>query len=493
MDSQGVSENLLDAIIIGAGMSGICAAYQLKKAGYKDLVILEKSDGVGGTWHDNIYPGSGCDVPSHLYSYSFALNPNWSRVFSRQDEIKAYFEKCVDDFGLRPALELNTEVASAQFDDTSQTWRVEAKDGRKWHSRYIVMGVGQLNRPQIPALPGLENFQGPKFHSARWDFNVDLKGKNVAVVGTGASAVQFVPEVAKEAATVHLFQRSPNWMIARGDKAYKPWVKWMFRHIPGLMRLYRSWIYWKLEARFAGFHKGALIGHVLKAEASKTLNREIKDPDLKAKLTPDFPVGCKRILISDDYYAALAQDHVSVITSPIKNIEANAVVTEDGTRHPTDVMIFGTGFKTTGFLAPMEITGHGGKKLDDVWQDGAEAFRGTTVSGFPNMFILYGPNTNLGHNSIIFMVERQVEYMMKLLHRMKHLGAASVDVKKDVMDRYNADVQEQLKNSVWDADCGNWYKTKSGKITNNWPSWTVAYWWTMRQPDYTAFEFAKKD
>lgn len=498
MDSQGAehqgpNDQILDAVIIGAGMSGICAAYHLQKSGFKKLAILEKSDGVGGTWHDNVYPGSGCDVPSHLYSYSFALNPDWSRVFSRQGEIKAYFEKCVDDFGLRDRLELETEVANAAFDETRCVWIVAAKDGRQWTAHHLIMGMGQLNRPQIPNIPGLDDFKRPAFHSARWDHDVDLKGKNVAVVGTGASAVQFVPEVAKDAAHVSLFQRSPNWMIARGDKAYKPWVKWMFRHIPGLMRLYRSWIYWKLEARFAGFHKGAWVGHILKSEAQKHLNREVQDPVLKETLTPDFPVGCKRILISDDYYQALCRDNVSVITDPIETINADSVKTKDGQYHRADIMIFGTGFKTTGFLAPMEITGTGGKLLQDIWQDGAEAYRGTTVTGFPNLFILYGPNTNLGHNSIIFMVERQAEYLMKLIKEMKRQGAQSVNVRKDVMDRYNIQVQEQLKNSVWDADCGNWYKTDSGKITNNWPSWTVAYWRMMRHADFDDFEFAKKD
>lgn len=489
MDSNGAEQSKLDAIIIGCGMSGICAAYQLQKAGYKNLAILEKSGGIGGTWNDNIYPGSGCDVPSHLYSYSFKLNPDWSRVFSRQSEIKAYFENCVEEFGLKEKIHFNTEVVAATFNEETAQWQIYSKDGQSWSAPIMVMGVGQLNLPKIPDIRGLDAFKGPSFHSARWDYDVDLKGKKVAVIGTGASAVQFIPEVAKDAAHIDLYQRSPNWMIARGDKAYKPWLKWVFRHISPIMRAYRMWIYWKLEARFAGFHKEAWIGHILKRESMKHLKAEIHNPELRKQLTPDFPVGCKRILISDDYYEALCKDNIDIVSQPIDHIEENSIITNDGKRHEADLLIFGTGFQATGFLSPIKITGRKGRDLHQSWTQGAEAYRGTTVAGFPNMFVLYGPNTNLGHNSIIFMVERQVEYMMKLLTHAKKKQARWVDVKADVMDRYNAEMQEQLKQSVWDADCGNWYKTSSGKITNNWPSWTVAYWWTMRQPNYSDFEY----
>lgn len=478
-----------DAVIVGAGMSGLCAAIKLREAGYKDIVILEKSEGVGGTWHDNIYPGSGCDVPSHLYSYSFALNPDWTHVFSRQDEILRYFEKCADDFGVRPYLRTKVEVASAEFKDDA--WHVVSKDGRSWRARFLIMGVGQLNRPQIPGLTGLGRFQGQIFHSARWNYNVDLKGKHVAVVGTGASAVQFVPEIVKQAAHVDVYQRSPNWVIPRKDKAYGRLTKWLFRNIPGLMRTYRAWIYAKLEARFAGFHKGAWVGKLIEAQARSHLEREIKNPDLRAKLTPDFPVGCKRILISDDYYAALAKDNVTLHTTPIEYVESQAIHTSDGVRHPADVIIFGTGFETTGFLHPIKVTGRGGLDLHQTWAKGAEAYMGVTVAGFPNMFLLYGPNTNLGHNSIIFMVERQVDYMLGLLSQMKARQAPWIDVQAHVMERYNTATQDQLKSSVWDAGCGSWYKTESGKITNNWPSWTIAYWWKMRRPNINEFEVAK--
>jgi len=470
-----------DAIIIGAGMSGICAAIRLRQAGFDDIRILEKSDGFGGTWRDNVYPGCACDVPSHLYSFSFALNPDWSRRYPPQREILDYFERVARDHGLQDILQTGAEVAAARWDADGACWTVTLADGQVMRARTLIAATGQLNRPQAPDFPGRDSFAGPAVHSARWPRDMDLAGKRVGIVGVGPSAIQIIPHAARAAAHLTVFQRTPNYVFDRKDRPFSPRAKWLFRHAPGLMRAYRNAIYWRLEANFAGFGKSAAMARLLTAMCRKKLEREVADPGLREKLWPRYPVGCKRILILDEYLPVFARDNVTLETDGIARVHPDGIETAAGSRHRLDVIIWATGFKTTGFLAPMEIAGVDGASLQARWRDGAEAYLGVTVPGFPNFFMLYGPNTNLGHNSIIFMVERQVEYVVRLLRSMRARAIAAIDLRPDVMDAFNARLQADLAGTAWAADCASWYKTADGRITNNWSTWTVAYWRRTRK------------
>ena len=351
----------------------------------------------------------------------------------------------------------------------------------------IVSGVGQLNRPYYPDIPGLETFKGAKFHSARWDHAHDLTGETVAVVGNGASAIQFVPEIAPKVKKLTIFQRSPNWVVPKPDRAYAPWEHKLYRRLPWLVRLHRYWLYLRHERNFLAFHKGAWFAKLFEKAFHKELEAHIKDPELRAALTPDYAVGCKRILLTNDWFPTLARDNVEVVTSRIAKVAKAGVVTEDGTAHPADTIIYATGFEATRFLAPMEITGLGGRSLNDAWQAGPEAHRGIAVAGFPNFFMLYGPNTNLGHNSIIFMIECQVNYIKRCIDALRTRDLAYLDVKQDAQKRFNEALQHDIDRSAWAGECSSWYKTADGKVTNNWSSYTVKYWWETRRPDFAEF------
>ncbi len=473
--------------ILGAGVAGLCMGIQLKKAGISSFKIYEKSDRVGGTWHDNSYPGANCDVPSHLYCYSFEPNPDWSRIFSPQAEIHRYLEGCAEKYGLLPHIQFGTEITGARFDERESAWRIRTDTGQEIVANVLVSGTGQLNRPHVPALPGFESFAGTHFHSARWNHSHDLSGRNVAVIGNGASAIQFIPCIAPMVKSLSIFQRSANWVIPRMDRAYTDTEKERFRRLPSLLWLVRALIYWSLEARFFGFFRGSWFGRKLEKAATQYLHAQIADPKLRALLTPDYPVGCKRILISDDYYQALTRQNVEVVGSHIERIERDVIVTADGVTRPVDTIIFGTGFETTSFLAPMQIEGLGGRKLEEVWRSGAEAYLGVGVSGFPNLFLLYGPNTNLGHNSIIFMIECQVRYVLQCIQALARNRTSRLDVRPEAMERYNERLQRDIQKTAWAAGCNSWYKTESGKITNNWSGFTVEYWWRTQRPDLRAF------
>jgi cation diffusion facilitator CzcD-associated flavoprotein CzcO len=465
--------------ILGAGLSGLCMAIRLEQTGVASFTIFEKGEGVGGTWRDNGYPGAGCDVPSHLYSFSFLPSPDWSRHYAEQPEILRYLEHCVDRFGLRDRIRFGTEIIAARFDDDALAWRLEARDGRVFTADVLVAGLGQLNRPSTPRIAGLDAFAGRVFHSARWDHSRDLAGRHVAVVGTGASAVQFVPRIAPRVGRLSVFQRSPNWILPRNDAAYSERAKRAFRRVPALQRLHRAAIYLGSEARFLGLEgRGQhVVGPIMQRLALRHLEAQILDPVLRSKLVPSYPIGCKRVLVSDDYYPALARPNVELITASIESITHDAVVTTGGTRWPVDTIVLGTGFESRDFLAPLEIVGTGGQRIADAWRDGAEAYLGMTVAGFPNLFILYGPNTNLGHNSIVFMVECQVGYILRCIAQLRTRapGRVSMEVRRDVMDAYNRDVQTRMRSTVWEAGCDSWYKTASGKVTNNWPRFTFQY------------------
>ncbi len=480
---------LYDALIIGAGISGICMGIKLHERGIDNILIAEKSPGVGGTWHDNHYPGACCDVPSVLYSYSFEPNPDWSRHYSPHNEIRAYLEHCVDKYGLRDKVRCDCGVSAARFDEALGQWEVTLSDGTVVRARTLVSAVGQLNVPSIPPFEGREDFAGEQFHSARWDHDVDLKGKRVAIIGNAASALQFIPPVAKEAEQVYVYQRSANYVIPRNDSPFTDGQKRRFRQFPWWLRIRRAARYLYQECLLFPVMKTiAPMQKLVRWQALNFLENQVSDPVLREKLTPKYEIGCKRILVSDDYYQAMVRPNVELVTSPITGIGAEGVRSEDEQERPADVLIYGTGFHATDFLATLSVTGRGGRTLAEHWRDGAQAYRGVAVPEFPNLFMLYGPNTNLGHSSIIFMVEQQVRYIVRCIDKILSHDLTSLEPSAAATRRYNDRLQGDLANTVWTGDCGSWYKNEAGLNTNNWPHSTTYFWWHMRDLDFADFD-----
>jgi cation diffusion facilitator CzcD-associated flavoprotein CzcO len=476
-------------IIVGGGLSGLAMGMQLVRSGVEDFTILERSDGVGGTWRDNTYPGSGCDVPSHLYSFSFFPKSNWTRRFAEQPEILSYAQQCVERFGLGPHLRLGTTVRSAAFDPDTGRWRLfltSSAGDETLEADTVVFACGQLNRPHVPALEGIESFAGPSWHSARWDHDCDLSGRRVAVVGSGASAIQFVPPVAAQAAELTIFQRSPNYVGPKKDRAYSAWGRRLFDGLSPVERAYRWWIYLSLEVRWFWFRRDSWAGTKLTELFRSGIRQDVVSDRLpEASVVPDYPIGCKRILISNDWYPALMRPNVSVVDEAIDHIEADAVVTVDGRRHLADVLIFGTGFSTTDFLSHIPVTGADGTSLAEAWRAGARAYLGVAVPGFPNCYLLYGPNTNLGHNSILFMVERQMNLILQAMAVQTRATTDTtpplVGVNADAYQRDDERTQRLMERTAWVANCRSWYKAATGRVTNNWPTWTFRYWYdTLR-------------
>lgn len=470
-------------IILGAGMGGLGMAAKLRRAGLDSFTILEKGSDVGGTWRDNHYPGSGCDVPSHLYSFSFEPKLDWSRKFAKQPEIHDYQLQLTRKYGLRPFIRFNTEVSEARFDEATGLWHVSTVGGETFTANMVVSALGQLNRPAFPKIEGDESYKGTKFHSARWDHDYDLNGKNVCVIGNGASAIQFVPEIVDQVKKLSIFQRSPNWVVPKADRPYTDIEQKLFQRFPFLVKLHRWMIYLTLERNYLAFIRDSLFSKLFEKAGRKELDTYIADPKLKEILTPDYPAGCKRVLISNDWYPAIAKPNCETLTSPIARITEDAVVTADGVSHPADAIIYSTGFQTMDFLAPMKVTGLGGQDLNAAWREGAEAHRGVAVSGFPNFFMLYGPNTNLGHNSIIFMLECQINYILQVVDTLQNPKLRWIDVHKHSQKGFNEELQKDMQKTVWAGGCSSWYKNEAGKVTNNWSSFTTKYWWQMRHLD----------
>lgn len=484
--------------IIGCGFAGIGMGIKLRQAGVRDFVIFEKSHDVGGTWRDNTYPGAACDIPSLLYSFSFEPKADWSRRFPPQEEILDYLRHCVRKYGLAPHIRFGTEVVAARFDEAAPAWRITTRrspDGRPEHlggdpgpaegtetADVLISACGQLNRPAYPELTGLQEFAGVVFHSARWNHDHDLAGRQVAVLGTGASAIQFVPHVASLARRLSVFQRSAPYVIGKHDRPYRPWERAALRYVPGARALSRARQYLQYEARVLGFIRYRGLMELLAKRFRANLVTQVPDRELRRALIPDYPMGCKRILLSSDYYAALCRENVELVTEPISEVRPRALVTADGREHPADTIIFGTGFRATEFLSPMRIVGRGGRELGEVWRDGAEAYLGITVAGFPNLFLLYGPNTNLGHNSIIYMLESQIRYVVKAVRALRRSDVEFLDVRPEAQRAFNARLQRRFGETVWDQGCTSWYKNAFGKITNNWPSYTFAYRLATRRP-----------
>ena len=472
------------ALVIGAGFGGLAAAYELSKDGIADVTVLEKAGDIGGVWRANTYPGAACDVPSNLYSYSFACKTDWGRRYAEQPDILSYIHDTADRFGLRNLVQTGVEVLSAAYDDASATWRVTTSQGETLEADILVPAMGQLSRPALPAIPGLDSFAGPSFHSAEWRHDVDLSGKRVAVLGTGASAIQFVPRIRRVAQHVTVFQRSAPYVVPKPDRAYTGVHHAAFRHVPGFATAMRALI-WNISEFFSlALTKAAPLARLVGLLAAANLKWHIKDPALRATLTPDYRIGCKRVLFSSDWYPALACGNVDVETDVIEEVTPTGVRTADGTLHEVDVIIYGTGFKATEFLAPITVSGRGGLDLQAAWSDGARAHLGMAVPGFPNMFLIYGPNTNLGSSSIILMMEQQARYIRQLTEELVLAGGSrAFEVRPDAEQAYDADVQSRLDNGVW-STCDSWYRTDSGRVTTNWPGLVREY---QRRTDAVAF------
>ncbi|MEU6712823.1 NAD(P)/FAD-dependent oxidoreductase [Nonomuraea sp. NPDC046802] len=475
-------------VIIGSGFAGIGMAIRLKQAGFHDFVILEKAAELGGTWRDNAYPGCACDVPSHLYSYSFALNPGWSRMFAPQQEIHNYLRTCADTYGITPHIRYGKQVTALEYDDGGRDWSITTGDGERLRANAVVSAIGALHIPSFPEISGRELFRGPAFHSAQWDHSADLTGKRVAVIGTGASAVQFVPQIAPVASRLTVFQRTAPWLHPKPDLALPPRTRRLLR-LPGLARAMRYGLYWALESRALGFAVDPRLMKAHEKVALKHLQEQVPDPELRRRLTPDYLIGCKRILISSDYYPALARENVSLVTDAITEIRPRSIVDAAGAEHEVDVIVYGTGFKVTDALTEQRIVGRDGLKIQDAWQDGVEAYYGITTSGFPNLFFLLGPNTGLGHTSVVFMIESQVHYVMECLRLLSRTRARAVDVRPDAQRAFNRRLRARLDPLVWNAGgCRSWYLDEHGVNRTIWPGFTFEYWARTRKVKPGAFE-----
>jgi cation diffusion facilitator CzcD-associated flavoprotein CzcO len=473
--------------IVGSGFAGLGMAVRLKQAGVESFTILEKGAEVGGVWRDNTYPGCGGDVPSHLYSYSFEKYRSTSQRYPAQREILGYLQQVAEKYGLRRHLRLNCEVASARYDESTGTWTVATVGGERHTVDVVVFGVGQLDRPYVPDFAGREAFRGVTFHSARWDHDRDLTGRDVAVIGTGSSAAQLIPQVASQARRLYVFQRTASWVIPKPRERFGSPTRLAFGWLPALQAAYRCGVYLAAEAVLWPVVVGGWSASPMKWVARRHLARQVPDPRLRRQLTPDYPIGCKRIVIDSSFYPALSRPNVELVTAKIARMTDTGIQTEDGLVHRVDTIVYATGFRTTEFLAPMEIVGRDGRKLREEWKDGAQAYLGMAVSHFPNLFLLHGPNTILGHNSNIFMIECQVRYVIECLRVLSNGHRGSLEVRPEAMADYQRRLDRSIRRTVWRAGCQSWYKTDAGRVTNPWPRSTVRYWWSLRQVDRAAF------
>ncbi|MFE3290752.1 flavin-containing monooxygenase [Rhodococcus sp. NPDC059234] len=477
-------------LVVGSGFSGLGMAIQLRKAGRSDFVVLEKADEVGGTWRENTYPGCACDVPSHMYSFSFEPNPDWSKVWSGQAEILDYLFDLADKYDLRRYIHFGRRTTGGYWDEAEKRWHVRTDDGTEYVTQFLVSGIGALHVPRFPDLPGLDVFGGVAFHSAQWNHDYDLTGKRVAVIGTGASAVQFVPEIVDRVARLQLFQRTPAWVVPRTNFEHSPRAKRLFRRVPLVRRAFRDFVYWVSEALAIGLNGHSNLMAPLEKLAKKNIAKSIEDPELQRKLTPDYRIGCKRILGSNDYYPALARPNVEVVTDRIERVTEGGVVTADGTERDVDAIIYGTGFHVTDGFDGMNIVGVNGRELVPYWNEhGIETHLGITIEGFPNAFFLLGPNTALGHNSVVFMIEQQIRYVMEAIRLVDDAGAEAISVRRSAQDRSNADIQRKLGKGVWtNGGCVSWYLDAKGVNRTIWPGFTWQYWLRTRKVDPADFD-----
>lgn len=477
--------------IIGSGFGGIGAAIRLKQDGETDFVILERAEDCGGTWRDNSYPGCACDVQSHLYSFSFALNPNWSRSYSPQQEIWDYLREVAARYGLTSNFRYGRNVVDMSWDDDACHWRiVTAKE--TYTADIVVSAAGALSDPSIPKIPGLASFEGETFHSAQWNHDFDLRGRKIAVVGTGASAIQFVPAIQPKVAKLSLFQRTPPWILPRRDRAIGSLARSIYRTLPFTQKATRAGIYAARELMALGFMHPRVMQYGERL-ARLHLARSVRDPELRKKLTPNYTIGCKRVLLSDDYYPALAKENVDVVTTGIREVTPKGIVTDDGVLHEVDAIIFGTGFLVTDIPIAKHVRGRDGRTLYDVWGGSPKAHLGTTVAGFPNLFFLLGPNTGLGHTSVVVMIEGQIELLRKAVAHMRKTGSATIEPTRAAQEEFVAYVDQKLGESVWNTGgCASWYLDHTGRNSTLWPGFTFAFLWKTARFHARDYVFGKK-
>ncbi|MDB4971769.1 MAG: flavin-containing monooxygenase [Myxococcaceae bacterium] len=492
-------------LILGTGFAGLGMAIQLLKAGFHDFALVEKEPELGGTWFVNTYPGCACDVQSHMYSFSFEPNPDWSREFATQPEILSYLKRVADKYELRERVQFQTQAIGAEYDEERCLWRVRLAETRAVEryfelrglkpgdsfpsddpelppyrvvtARALVSGIGGLSTPSYPTLPGLERFEGKTFHSQRWDHDYDLRDKRVAVIGTGASAIQFVPEIQPKLRRLDLYQRTPPWILPKPDRAISQLERWSYRNLPGLRQLRRAALYTALESRAIAFAVDPRLFKVAEPVARLYLRSQVRDPALRKKLTPSYSMGCKRVLISNDWYRSLTQPNVEVVNGGIREVRAHSVVDQDGVEREVDAIIFGTGFRVHDVIPRGVFRGRGGADIVDQWPDGPQAFKGTTVSGFPNLFLLLGPNTALGHNSVVYMIEAQINYVVRALEHMRAQELAELEVTQAAQRAFNEELMERSEGTVWTSGgCSSYYlHPVSGRNVAIWPDFTFRF------------------
>lgn len=491
-DAREVPGGTLEVVIVGAGFGGLCMAIQLLGRGERNFLVLEKGAEVGGTWRDNSYPGAECDVQSHLYSYSFAAKADWSQRYAGWQEIQQYILDTTERYSVREYVRFKQQVTGLHFDATRARWRVMTASGLEFMARHVVLATGPLHVPQIPALPGLERFQGRVFHSAQWDHQYDLAGKRVASIGTGGSAIQYCPRIAPRVAQLHVFQRTPAWVVPRDTRTYSDAARRRFTRFDFWRRLHRARLYWTNESRvWPMFHPA--LARVIQRVARLNIRRAIGDAVLARRLTPEYTIGCKRVLISNEWYPMFRRQNVELVTDGIREIREHGIVTSDGVERPVDCIILGTGFVVDPriYMQNFPVTGLPGHELARDWKAGAEAYYGISVDGYPNLHQLVGPNTALGHNSIIFMIESQVNYVLDCMRAVREQGADYLVVDAQAQAEFNARVRGALKDTVWSTGCRSWYQQDDGKNFTIWPWSTWRYWLETRRIDPSRYHFGK--
>jgi cation diffusion facilitator CzcD-associated flavoprotein CzcO len=483
----------VDVAIVGSGFAGLGIGYRLREAGIDDFVILERASDVGGTWWWNTYPGCQCDIPSHLYSFSFAPNPDWTRTYPLQCEIQAYLRGCAERFDLIPRIRFGHEVKRASWNEATSRWRIETSAG-ELTARVLIGGQGGLSEPRLPAIPGRDRFAGPSFHSARWDHSVDLSGKRVGVLGTGASAIQIVPGIQPEVAELHVFQRTPPWVMPHTDRPISRVERRLYRRFPALQRVPRRFAYWLRESVNPGFTRNTRLLGPLERRALLHMRMQVKDRALRAKLTPDYRIGCKRILPSNKWYPALQEENVELVTDGVAEITPRGIVTGAGAEIELDVIVYATGFHVTDIPFARRVVGRGGRTLDELWSGSPRAYKGTAVPGYPNLFFLLGPNTGLGNNSIVYMIEAQIAYVIDALRTLREHDLETVEVKPEAYRFWNDAVQRRMPPTVWNSGgCSSWYIDRNGLNTTIWPDFTWRFRRLTRRFDLAAYIGSRAD
>ena len=480
-----------EVLIAGTGFAGLGTATRLAQQGRRDFMIIERANDVGGTWRDNTYPGLICDVPSHLYSFSFAPNPEWSSTYPGQAEILRYLQGCADRYGVRRHIRFGTELTSARWDGAASRWRVETTAG-SFSTRFLVLGVGGLSAPRMPEVPGLDRFTGTMFHSAAWRHDHDLRGERVAVIGTGASAIQFIPRIQPQVSRLLVLQRTPPWVLPHPGRRLTRAERWLSRRVPGVLHARRLGVYLVRETMVPGLTIDARLNGGLEELARRHLRRQVRDPLLRAALTPSYRIGCKRIVISNDFYPSLTRANVDLVPEPLVEVRERSVVTADGREHAVDTIIAGTGFHVTDPPYAAQVTGRGGRRLSQTWDGSPQAYMATSIAGYPNLFVLGGPNSGVGHTSLVFMIEAQIAHVLDALELCRRQRLTAIEVKPSAQAAFNADVQHRMERTVWaTGGCASWYYDARGRNTTLWPAFTAQFAARARHIDVRAYRLTR--